>query len=105
MALGGRLVQPALPGLLTPLASPAPFSQSDTHTKLTIGGENPVKARQICARLRHQGSQLRNEVQRLEYHVRGASATRSRFEKLFPSFDWKPSVLPDESRGMNKELP
>ena len=52
VALVGRLVQPVFPGLLTPLASPAPFSRSDTHTKLTIGGENPVKARQIRARLR-----------------------------------------------------
>jgi hypothetical protein len=64
-----------------------------------------MKARQICAWLRYQGGQLGNEVQRLEYHMRGSGATRSRFEKLFPSSDWKPSVLPDESRGMNKELP
>jgi hypothetical protein len=49
MALGGRLVQPALPGGLTRLVPPAPLGRSDTHTKFAVGREYPVKARQICA--------------------------------------------------------
>ena len=35
-----------------------------------------MKARQICARLRYQGSQLGDEVQSFEYDVRGAIAIR-----------------------------
>ena len=42
VALGRRLVQPALPGRLTPLTPPAPFSRSDTHTKLAIWSEHPM---------------------------------------------------------------
>ena len=106
MALGGRLVQPALPGRLTPLASPAPPGRCYPHTKLAIrmvrqSDEHPMtnssgmnldsfswpakrasirddtsKTRQICAGLRYQGNQLRDEVQRLEYDVCGAVAVR-----------------------------
>jgi hypothetical protein len=35
-----------------------------------------MKARQICAGLGNQGSQLRDEVQRLEYNVSSAGAVR-----------------------------
>ena len=69
VALGGRLVQPVFPGRLTPLAATAPLGRHDTHPKLAIGGEHPVKACQICAWFWHQGSQLRNKVQRFEYDV------------------------------------
>ena len=76
MALGGRLVQPVFPGGLTPLASAAPLGRRDTHTKLAVRRENTMKTRQICAGLGNQGSQLRDEVQRLEYDVRSAIAVR-----------------------------
>jgi len=58
VALGGRLVYPVLPCRLTPLASPAPLRRCHPDTKLAIWSENPVKARQICARLGYQGGQL-----------------------------------------------
>ena len=74
MALGGRLVQPVFPGGLTPLASAAPLGRRDTYTKFAIWSENPVKARQVCAWLRYQGSQLRNKVQRFKYDMGGAIA-------------------------------
>ena len=76
VALGGRLVYPVLPCRLTPLASPAPLRRCHTNTKLAIGCENPVKTRQICAWLWHQGSQLRNKVQRFEYDVGSAITVR-----------------------------
>jgi hypothetical protein len=37
MALGRRLIQPAFPSALTPLASPASFGRRDTHTKFAVG--------------------------------------------------------------------
>jgi phosphoribosylglycinamide formyltransferase 2 len=66
VALGGRLVQPVLPGKLAPLASPSPPRRRNTHTKLAIGGEHSVKTRQIDAGLGNQSGQLRDEVQRFE---------------------------------------
>ena len=56
VALGGRLVQPTLLVLLTPLASPAPFGRSYPHPKLAVRREHPMKARQICAGLGNQGN-------------------------------------------------
>lgn len=83
MALRRRLVQPVSPGRLTLLASPAPFHAGVTSTrKLAIGGEDPMKTCQIHAWLGHQGSQLRDEVQRLEYEVRSAVANRCRYRDL-----------------------
>jgi hypothetical protein len=41
MALRRRLVLPAFPGGLTPLAPPSPPRRRNTHTKLAIGGEMP----------------------------------------------------------------
>jgi hypothetical protein len=43
MALRRHLVLPALPGGLTPLAPPAPPRRRDTHTKLAIWCEHPMK--------------------------------------------------------------
>ena len=95
MALGRRLVQPVVPGGLMPLASPTPFSRRDTHTKFAVRSQHPrqihrsefdkrslpargrtwmsfIQTCQIHARLRYQGSQLGDEVQRFEYDVGSA---------------------------------
>lgn len=56
MALVRRLVQPVSPGRLPRPAPPAPLGRRHPHTKLAIGCEHPVKTRQICAWLWHQGS-------------------------------------------------
>ena len=56
MALGGRLVQPVFPGRLMPLASPAPFSRRDTHTKFAVRSEHPMKTSKIYAWLGYKGS-------------------------------------------------
>ena len=81
MALSRRLVQPVLPGRLTPLASPAPLRRCHPDTKLTIGreaapSEHPVKAGQICPWPRYQGGQLRDNVQSLKYDVRSSISIR-----------------------------
>ena len=87
MAFRRRLVQPVLPAKLTPLApparkfAPAPLGKRDMHTKLAIGRiaaphEHPVKARQIHMRLGYQGGQRGNDVQRLEYDMRGPVTVR-----------------------------
>jgi hypothetical protein len=73
VAIGRHLVQPVVPSGLMPLAPPAPLTDSylpallsllkegqkdytgrrDTHTKLAIGREHPMKTSKICTWLGH----------------------------------------------------
>ena len=55
VAIVRRLVLPVFPYRLTPLASPTPLRRCHPDTKLTIGGENPVKTSKVCARFGYQG--------------------------------------------------
>ena len=55
------------------------FARCRPRTMRAVGGENPVKSTQVDPGLRHQGDKPRDEVQRLEYDMRGAISIR-RFE-------------------------
>lgn len=50
------------------------FSRCHFNTVFAVGGKYAVKACQVHSWLRYQCRQLGNEIQRFEYHVRGAIA-------------------------------
>lgn len=61
MALGGSLVQSAPSGRLMYITPTYRIGRGHPHMKLAVEGENPMKARQICAWLGGQGGQLGDE--------------------------------------------
>jgi hypothetical protein len=64
----------------------AAFARHDLRAQPMVGGKDAVKARQVHARARDQGSQSRQEIQRFENNVGGAVAVRGLKRSLHLDF-------------------
>jgi len=69
------------------------FGSFDLHHRAPRIGRNPKTGESLSL------------PAKVKVHFKPGSATRSRVQKLFLLQRKKPSVSPDESRGLNKERP